>query len=348
MLLPLIFPIIILAQTEFYLSTYRAPYFNNCTVRKDSLPVLCEIASTITIYGIVWNPDSLAWCTHDGYNRISGLIQLEIDGESPVSWGSPITFHVLDTLEHTITATYLEFPSVSFRYKARNKLPFLICSRNEEIFVSDSIHMLIESNLPATLNYLSPIPAIQHETTIDDSIYRAISRIKNLAIITFNNPTDTSIKLISFNSYELHNRSSTFKMTYSPVLNSYSFLFPLAQTAVLAKKQTITHIDTISDTIIAVFKRQSDFDTLKLRYMTLIYTSCPTCPVMINKFESFHNNNIVSSNCPMKMYDLRGCLIKRYSNGVNIATIHTHSNGIYLVKYDYKEPVPVRPAIVLE
>ena len=349
LLLLLIFPVAILAETEFYLSTSRAPYFNNCTVRKDSLPVLCEIASKITIYGIVWNPDSLVWCTREGYYRSNvdeNEIEWKIDNGPTMMGGLNYGIPVLDTLEHIIVATYLEFPSVSFRYKARNKLPFLICSRNEEIFLSDSIHMIIESTLPATLNDLSPIPEIQHATTVNDSIYRYTSIIENLAIITFNSPTDTSIKLISFNSYELHNRGVDFKMTYSPVLNSYSFLFPLAQTGVLAKKQTITHTDTINDTIVAVFKRQSDFDTLLLRYSIFYYTSCPTCPqVKIRGLRSFQKTGVASFKKAVRIYDLKGRMVNKFQAGATNSCYHALSKGIYLLQKNKSGPIAVHQNI---
>ena len=342
----LILPVFVLAQTEFYISTYRAPYYNSCLASKNSLPIVRAITSDIKIYGIFWNPDSLSWCTKEGY-RASVLsfdtIWWKIDNES-IGGGSEFQTYIFDTLEHTVTATCHGFPDASLRYKADKKLPFLACSINKQIFESDSIHMFIESTYPAIFNDSLPIPVIQDDSNsaYKDSVIRYSSTYDNSAIMTFNQPSDTSIKLTSF---RYHSRC---KATFSPSLNSYSILFPLAVTLVLAKSRImLPGSQTELDTILAIFTKLTVFDTVKIIITTDFYTDCPTCPPMrINKFKPIQKDNLLSSKSGIKMYDVRGRLINRFSAVPTNFNSHKLSNGIYLLQGKNGKPIVVRPGIV--
>jgi hypothetical protein len=351
LLLHLFLPVIVLAQTELYLSVARAPFLNGCEAYKDSFPVRCGIAGNITIGARIWNPDSLAWCTNEGRSRsqISGFLQWEIDGNSPDSFGTELTIPVLDTLEHKVIATYLPFPNASFRYKASNGLPFLICSKNVELFDGDSINMSIGSNYPATFDDASPIPAIRNATVMDDSLMRSGTGFLNSAIMTFNNPTDAAIKLVSFSASQLQNPNFNIKMTYSPVVNSYSILFPLAQAVILAKKRSAGFSDTTDDTIVAVFKRQSEFDTLRIRYTNLDYVVCPNCqPLKTGGAISFRKNEIGFRNGDYKVFDLRGCLVKRSVPVTCNSRLHAQPGGIYLFQENGREQIDIQPVFTVK
>jgi hypothetical protein len=224
----------------------------------------------------------------------------------------------------------LDFPPSTFQYKATGGLPFKVYSGKAGLFETDSVYMSIEADYPAILSAASTIPAIQDDYAMEDSIIRTMHKMENSAIMTFDNPTDTSIKLVHFDSYELHNRSYNFKTMLQPSLNSYSILFKLAWTAVLAKRLSINSTDTLTDTISAIFKRRDDFDTLKLATIIHIYTSCPNCPTKtVYQSKTYRNVNAFSSSTGRSYYDLCGRPVKRLPAGLDQPRHGALSNGIY-------------------
>lgn len=322
----LFFPVIIFAQTEFYLSTAGAPAHNNCSVLKDSLPIQCSLGKTIRITGVVWNPDSVDWCTSAGYYRSIDIANppiWKIDNAIAYSNDFSITIPVLDTLEHTISATYLQFPEKSLKYKAKNdSFPFIIGLSNRKLFTSDSIHMFIETALPVFYRDSSEMPIIREDSTR-----------MNTAVLTYILPSDTSIKLTTFlcnhqNIYSIGN----YIATYSPTLNSYSILIPLTRIIQLAKRRV--YEKTINDTIFAIFKRQSDYDTLKV--LCVINEFISSNIKQKSNFQFYRTPGAFTKNA-LKVYDLCGRLTNSYST-IPQNLNNRLSSGTYLLQQGKGKP----------
>jgi hypothetical protein len=324
----LIIPVLIFAQTEFFLTSTGVPIFNDCKVLRDSLPIECSITKDIRVAGALWNPDSLDWCTTKaGYYRSRDIshpplwkIDNEITSQSTDN-GFSISICVLDTLEHLLSATYLQYPTVSIRYKARNDtLPFLICSRSVKIFASDSIHMFIKSAFP--VNYSDS----QNTFKIwDDS-----ARI-NSALLTFDHPADTSIKLTTFLCKHKSIYNYDYKATLSPSLNSYSILIPLNNILYLTKRKNMEPEDTTNDTIYAVFQKQSTFDTVRVHVAKKIFSGGYNVDAIKNsdRFQGYKSTNSTSAKNSVKIYDLNGRLVNNNFNGSHNSN-NLQSKGIYL------------------
>jgi hypothetical protein len=315
----------IFAQTEFYLSSMGITAPNGCQALKDTLPIHCPINSEISITGVVWNPDSIDWCTKEGYYR-------SIDISHPPVWkiddviyssnvsnnGFSITIPVLDTLEHIITAAYLQFPVVSIHYKGENnKLPVLLCSNTRKLFASDSLHMTIQSAFSVFFNNSSEMPVVRED-----------SARNNPALLTYCLPSDTSIKLTTFLcNHKNTSEVSDFKCSYSPSLNSYSILIPLTNIQYLCKKlkQKSNSIDYVNDTIFAVFKKQSDYDTAKVLFSIPQFLLSK----VDDKIQYMNKSLDVGSNKGMaKIYDLRGRVTNSYTFNRNY--IKNLSSGTYI------------------
>jgi len=334
----------IIAQTEFHISTAGPPIFNNCKVEKDSQLIHCSIATSIVLTGFVWNPDSLDWCTtKEGYYRSRTIVhppEWKIDNSNALQLlndnGFVATVPVLDTLEHMITATYLNCPIVSIRCKGTNdKIYNVIYSGYRKIFSSDSIRMIIESNFPASFEDSPKLPKIQ-----DDSSRR------NNAILTFTCPSDTSAKMTKFLCNHQHISFASLGETYSASLNSYSTLIPLTQFYSLCKKQNLeTSVDHITnDTIFAVFQKQNISDTLKTLFSVTTFLGEPT---EINKNKKYYDRNSrqtldnASLKNSVKIFNLRGRQIAKYTSISalkNDVVSGMLSKGIYLIQMDGEKP----------
>lgn len=314
----IILPLVVLAQTEFHISTAGPPLFNECKVIKDSLPIKPSLSTSIDLIAFVWNPDSIEWCTtKEGYYRSR-------DNSHPPVWkiddvilsqdnGFALQIPVLDTLEHVVTATYLQFPTASVRYKGTNNtLPFLIYSKNHPIFLSDSIHIFIETVFPTTF--------------IDSSIPTILASDvnENVAIMTFDTPSDTSIKLTSVSCNNQIQDCIDFKETYSPSLNSYSIIIPFYIEYI--------GVDMQYDTVFAIFKNQSDYDTLEVLFLI------PTRPSRaISHDVEFQ---IIDINSTGRIYDIKGRLIGKLPACQTNSNVKTLSNGVYLLQFENgKSPV---------
>lgn len=344
-----IIPICISAQTEFYLSTARAPYDNNCQAVKDSFPVHYPITSKIRINGYVWNPDSVEWCTTiKGFYRSMDTahpplwkIDNAVNSFAPeIVYGFSITVPVLDTLEHIVTAAYLQFPIASFRYKSGNgRLPFTVCSRREKIFESDSIHMFIESTLPATFSDSSPLPSI-----------RGDSACNNNAIMTFDSPSDTSVKLTNFlfSRREGIYTEDDYAVTYSPALNSYSILIPLVRVEYLTKRRKMDFdiIETVNDTIRAVFRKNSDHDTIKALFVMSVFIAASEISGDKPGPGSYRKNDALSPGGMKRIYDLRGRLVHAYPDGAKNAEGLKPADGLYIIQTNERRPVVVKKNIL--
>jgi len=322
-------PSLLFANTEFYLSTFRAPYYNDCSAEKDTFPVRYEIAQNITIHANLWNSDSASWCTKEGRYRgqVSGTVLWEIDGNSPSTGNQELILPILDTIEHTVTATYLQFPKATFRYKANKKLPFSPYSGYRKIFGSDSVHMLIESDFSSVIDETNPIPTITDDTT---GIFDIFNNSENFAIITFNSPSDTSIKLLSFycNNKKLFAQPNVPKpVTYNTALNTYSILIPLRRVYILAKSKVGFPYPPTIDTITAIFTKQTSCDSVQLQCIQQEYTSS------INSYHCTYKAPRDEASGKIEIYDLRGRKItKTQSETSQYINRSKVSHGLYLMK----------------
>jgi hypothetical protein len=314
------------AQTEFYFSSGR-PILPDCVTEKLTGSVAVSMGTKLWIQGIVWNPDSLEWCTtKEGYYRSMDIAHppvWKIDGvenlyATDLGNGFGLNIPVLDTLDHILSATYLDFPEVSLQFRGVNEhFPEVMYSGMQQLFSNDSIHVSVISEFPLSRD------STGLRTFREDSIRG------NRVILTFDAPGDTALQLSGFTSGPIFKQ-----MMYSPRLHSWSVSFNLNEINFLAKRSDVEYAvgDTVYDTVAAVFRKQTETDTIKTVFVSVSYLGYTGVQRNATAGVVRRDNQDILN---WKMYDLRG---RRIGNALSVHA----ARGIYLVKNGTGSMVPVQ------
>ena len=306
------------AQTEFYFSTGR-PVPPDCSTEKLTGSVAVSMGERLRVQAIVWNPDSLEWCTtKEGYYRSIDIAHppvWKIDGventyASVINNDFTIEIPVLDTLEHILTATYLDFPEVSLQFCGVNEhFPEVMYSGMQQLFSTDSIHVSVTSEFPLSCD------STGLRTFREDSIR------SNMVILTFDSPSDAAIRLSRFESGPRDNQ-----VTYSAQLRSWSVGFNLNEIYFLAKRAdaAVEYAvgDTVYDTVAAIFSSGPETDTIKTVFVSVSYVGYTG----VQRYPGMQTGEYLNrGEFSRQLFDLRGRKIGNRITG-------TTARGIYLIK----------------
>jgi len=313
-------------QTEFYLST-REQLNTGCQRVVEEQPYGCEIPCDFRVNAIMWNSDSIEWCTtKEGRSRAHGYMQgimWQYDGMASDRMWTDHDFLVLDTLTHAVTATIPDYPEASFTFKGINSnYRITVCSKNMQMFETDSVKMTVESTNPAVYSKEDSIPLIEN-ITVDDSNKAIIN-------ITYENELiriDTLLNKVDSENEEIIAYPFRARKTYSPKFNSYSVHVPLSFHK-YASQDYLTQNPPgcnmlIIDTIGIVMSKGDKRDTLQLQFKRLFYGDSSRSSGIIRRARSHSKREDV-----LEVYDLKGRIVKNKRLSGKVKT--DLSNGVYI------------------
>jgi hypothetical protein len=168
--------------------------------------------------------------------------------------------------------------------------------------------------------------------------------------MTFDSPSDTSVKLTNFifSRREGIYTEDDYAVTYSPALNSYSVLIPLVRVEYLTKRRKTDFdiIETVNDTIRAVFRKESDYDTIKALFVMSVFIASSEISGDKPGPGPYRKNDAPFTGGKKRIYDLQGRLVHAYPDGAKKADGLKPADGLYIIQTNERRPVVVQQNIL--